>query len=118
MALTRRRFLWHYPAPVAQDAEYVCAQVRRVLTHFATEWPQWYADPHVTGQAFGLVEFGITVFSRDQWWVAKRVRRLLTALRNDTEMFMGAVFEASEKLPPHEHRGKTYLEAVRDGSKV
>lgn len=115
MARTRRRFLWHYWPEVAQDAEFLAGQVQVVLDRFCDEWPEYYSDRMVHGYSLGLVEFAVTVTSRDQWWVAKRVRRLLTALKA-TELPVLDLFEQSFKLAPHTHRGKTYLEEVRSGS--
>lgn len=115
MARTRRQFLWHYQAPFGPDAEFLVAQAERVLAFFCTEWPEYYGEYRVTGYALGLVELEVTVYSRDRWWVAKRVRRLLTALERDTEIQMERMDEVSQKLAPHTHRGKRYLREQQHG---
>jgi hypothetical protein len=116
MPATRRLYTWSWRPPEPRDADYLCHQVQRVVDEFLTDWPSWYSDGSVSGGSFGLVAFSVVVTSRDQWWVAKRVRRLLTAVSLHTEVPVLLLNEHCVKLPPHTHRGKRYLEAARGSS--
>jgi hypothetical protein len=111
MAATRRRFTWRWRG---EDATLLAAQVRGVFGVFCDEWPTWYVEPKVSGEAYGIVEASITVVSRDQWWVQKRARRLLAALARHTDVPVLQADEETVRLPPHEHRGAEYRK-VTDG---
>ena len=110
MPATRRRFTWEYRPDGVEDPEALAFQVNRTLTEFCEDWPQWYSDPEVNGWQLGPIQFSITVVSRDQWWVGRRALRVLSAIRAFTDVEINMVTEVSvERLPPHEHRGKTWL---------
>lgn len=116
MALSRRRVTWEYTPEYTWLAKLYADQAQKVLDDFCDRWPQWYADPLVTGEALGFVQFSITVLSRDQWWVGRRANRILSALRVYYDFPVAQVtVVSSDRLPPHDHRGKTYLKEVRDG---
>lgn len=105
---TSRRFAWTYAPPDGAQAPLLCAQARGVAGVFCTDWSQWYSGSWVSGEAFGIVNVGITVTSRDQWWVQKRVRKFLSALARHTDIPVLEFTEVKEKLPPHPNRGKAF----------
>jgi len=114
MPATRRRFTWQHDPDEPRDAEFLAAQCMNILNSFCAEWPQWFSDPEVTGFGFGVLQFAVTVESRDQWWVAKRAKRVLAAVQAFTEVPITLVSEVSvSRLPPHDHRGRRWLEENR-----
>ena len=110
MPATRRRHTWEYTPQYTTWARMYADQISTVLDDFCERWPQWYYDPQVSGWSLGFVSFSITVESRDQWFVGRRALRLLSAIRVHTDIAVTDIQHVSvEKLPAHDHRGKTYL---------
>lgn len=112
---TTRRFAWTYKPTRMEDAYRLCAQARGVVGTFCEGWPQWYGEPKILGGSLGVVRVEVTITSRDQWWVDKRARNLLEAFRRHTDIPALELTEDKNKLPPHEHRGKTYLKEKARG---
>lgn len=104
-----RRFTWRYTCGASERAFVLAAQVREVLEQALTDTPQFYRDAAITGMAFGVLEFQVTISDRDQWWVARRARFLLDQLRKRTEVPLLLVAEEKVKLVPHNNRGKYRL---------
>jgi hypothetical protein len=110
MTWCQRRYTWLYVPDDPREAEYAGTQAARQLVSFADLWPRYFRDPEVTGHALGVTEFSITVCSRDQWWVAKRSRRLLAAIEEFTEIPLHLVSEVDvQGLPVHDHRSNAWL---------
>jgi hypothetical protein len=108
-----RRFTWHYTCNASEQAFALALQVRGVLEQLVAETPQFFHDAAVTGMAFGVLEFQVTISDRDQWWVARRARFLVDALRQQTELPLMLVNEQKAKLSPHPNRGKYRLRRLR-----
>jgi hypothetical protein len=110
MTWTRRRYTWRHDPDEPRDAEYLGAQAARVLSIFCASWPRYFRDPEVTGHAFGVTVFSVTVESRDQWWVAKRSRRILSAMQRFTQIPLKLVSEEEVARPEvHDHRSTEWL---------
>jgi hypothetical protein len=84
-------------------------QVRDVLQAQMTATPQFFHDGWIGGSALGVLEFGVTISDRDQWWVARRARLLLDELRKHTDLPLVLVSETKNKPLPHRNRGKYRL---------
>lgn len=66
----------------------------------------------------GILEFQVTISDRDQWWVARRARFLVDAIRKETDLPLALVSEEKAKLPPHPRRGKYRLRRMRKATGV
>lgn len=108
---------WEYSPTASQDPGEIAAMIRRTLDEFCQDWGQYYADPGVDGWELGRIQFGVTVTSRDQWWVGRRAKRVLSAIRAFTDVDIDLVKQVSvDRLPPHDHRSAAWLEEHRSPS--
>lgn len=110
---THRRFTWRYTCDRPEQALALAGQVKAVVEDLMVATPQFYRDGSITGMAYGMLEFALTVSDRDQWWVARRARFLVDELRKRTELPLNLVSEERVKLAPHPFRGKYRLRRLR-----
>lgn len=110
---THRRFVWHYVEPDPQRMSELTGQVRDVLQAQMTATPQFFHDGWIGGSALSILEFGVTISDRDQWWVARRARLLLDELRKHTDLPPTLGPAVKEKPLPHRNRGKYRLRRRR-----
>ena len=108
---THRRYIWRYTPDVPTDAEDMAVQVRAVLDNVLEEFPKNFYDAVIRGMSFGVLEFEVVITDRDQWWVGRRARILLTEFSKLTDVPLELVSEETAKKPPHPHRGKRWLRA-------
>lgn len=109
---THRRFTWRYTCDAPEQAFQLASQVKEVLES-ALDQPQFFRDAAITGMAFGVLEFEITISNRDQWYVAIKARELIDELRKRTDVPLELVSEERVKLSPHGNRGKYRLRRLR-----
>ena len=110
---THRRFTWRYIPKDQTDLDPLVRQVAGVLGHLCGDTPQFYHDAKIQGMSFGVLEFAVTISDRDQWWVTRRARFLVDAVRRETDLPLNLVNEERVKLPPHKNRGKYRLRRMR-----
>ena len=63
--------------------------------------------------SFGILEFRVTISDRDRWWVGRRARFLVDAVRAETDLPLDLVSEEQTKLTVHMNRGKWHLKRAR-----
>lgn len=110
---THRRFTWHVAEPDPAQMSMLTGQVRDTLQAAMDTTPQFFHNAWIGGGSLGILEFGVTVSDRDQWWVARRVRLLCEQLRKSTDLPMTLVHEEPEKPPAHRNRGKYRLRRMK-----
>lgn len=73
----------------------------RILGQLCADWPRFYRDPAIGGNALGVVQIGITVADLDRWAVSKRIR----LVRAKLEWALGVALPAVriEEPPVHRH---------------
>lgn len=106
---THRKFTWHYVEKDPQKMTYLTGQVRAVLQEQMSATPQFFHDGWIGGAALNILEFGVTISDRDQWWVARRARFLMDELRRHTDLPLVLVAETRQKPVAHSNRGKYRL---------
>lgn len=110
---THRRFTWRYVPEKPVDLVPLVQEVAEVLDQKCQETPQFYRDARIGGISFGILEFGVTISDRDRWWVVRRARFLVDAIRQETKLPLDLVSEDCDKLPVHMNRGKWHLKRAR-----
>lgn len=110
---THRRFTWRYVPEKPVDLDPLVLQVADVLGSLCADTPQFFRDPLIQGMSFGILEFQVTISDRDRWWVARRARFLMDALRKQTQLPLRLVTEEQVKLVTHSNRGKYRLRRRR-----
>lgn len=110
---THRRFTWRYTPKDPADLVALVREVAQVLGRKCQETPQFYHDALIGGMSFGILQFSVTISDRDQWWVVRRARFLVDAIRRDTRLPLDLVSEEQAKLPVHMNRGKWHLKRAR-----
>lgn len=113
---THRQFIWNYAEPDPRRMTLLTGQVRDVLGSQMSATPQFFHDGWIDGQALGVLEFGVTISDRDQWWVARRARFLTDELRKCTDLPLVLVAESKHKPLPHRNRGRYRLRRLRKES--
>lgn len=99
-----RRYTWEHRPHDRDDAEKLTAAVTRVLRQHCEDWPQWFSLPQVTGSRFGILQFEVTVSSKDQWRVRQRARKLLAEIQLATSVPLRLISEVQVLRPePHDH---------------
>lgn len=111
-----RRFTWRYTCNTSDQVTLLASQVQEVLQEALDATPQFYRDAEITGMAFGILEFGVIISDRDQWWVGRRARFLVDEFRKHTKLPLEQVSEERVKLPPHPNRGKYRLRRLQKGA--
>jgi hypothetical protein len=110
---THRRFTWRYVPAKPADLVPLVREVAQVLGRICQETPQFYRDARIGGMSFGILEFSVTISDRDRWWVGRRARFLVDAIRRETSLPLDLVSEEQAKLPVHMNRGKWHLKRAR-----
>jgi hypothetical protein len=95
---TTRRVTW----TTNPSADQVAAA--RELGRLVVDWPNFYRDPAVGGNALGVIQIAVTVSDHDRWQLSQRIRKLRAILENAAGIPLPAV--AVEVPPPHRHPGR------------
>jgi hypothetical protein len=101
---THRRYTWEHRPADPLDAGTLAARCALVLLEACTNRPQFFSEPQVTGSLFGILQFSITISSKDQWRVRWRARKLLSDVQLGTDVPITLISEVSVlRREPHNH---------------
>ena len=99
-----RRYTWEHRPADPLDAEALTDQVARTLRDACKSRPQFFSGASVTGSRFGILQFSVTISSKDQWRVRWRARRILAEIQLATSVPLRLVSEVSVlRREPHQH---------------
>lgn len=110
---THRRVTWHLTEVATDQAKDLADQVTQVMKDQMVKTPQFFHQGWMNGSALGMLEFGLVISDRDQWWVGRRARMLTDELRKHTDLPLALVSMQMVKPPPHPNRGKYRLRRMR-----
>lgn len=108
-----RRYTWEHRPSDPADAATLAARCAIVLKEACTNRPQFFSNPKVTGSLLGILQFSVTISSKDQWRCSWRARKLLADVQLGADIPLRLVSEVSVlRLPPHQHpnRGSRWLQ--------
>lgn len=99
-----RRYTWEHRPTDPVDAGRLAIKARDTLRAACTNYPQFFSEPTVTGSKFGILQFAVTVSSKDQWRVRWRARKLLAEIQLVTRVPLTLISEISVlRREPHNH---------------
>lgn len=108
-----RRYTWEHRPADPTDARMLAGRCAVVLEEACTNRPQFFSEPNVTGSRFGILQFSVTITSKDQWRIRWRARKLLADIQLATDVPLRLISEVSVlRREPHNHpnRGARWLQ--------
>lgn len=119
-----RRYIWEHRPSDPLDAGILAAQAARVLAKASEDRPHFFSETQVTGSRFGILQFSVTISSKDQWRVRYRARKLLAEIQLATKVPLRLISEVSVlRKEPHNHpnrgarwRGRSTRSSTRTDS--